>query len=390
MPAVARLDTVIKYLVLAFAAVMGFSRGGIHTVVWLLIVAAAIRFCLRPFPIPLDKDLKRAMLLFFGALALATLFSSDIAASLRFLGLTIVKILPFFIVLAFVKERKVAEQATIMMAGSILIGAAIVICQGLNGKFRVGGTLGVMDFAGIVGLLVPVLLVKAFEEKTGRALQILFVMAAVAAMVAMMFNGTRAVWITVVVSCVLYAAVSLIVNGRRGRWATLTVCVMLAATAFTFATSADLNKRLQSIADTKVKSNHERLIMWQSAAETFLDNWLMGVGPATLPTVALSPEEEVRLRHNPTYGHVHNNLLQILSESGIGGGVAYLFLFYTIIKTAIKKMQQAVTQSWALIASLCTVDFLIHGIFDYTFNIPTIMYGYWFILGLAYVNLSPE
>lgn len=390
MLTVARVDTAIKYLVLAFAAVMGFSRGGIHTVVWLLIVAAAIRFCWRPFPIPMDKDLKRAMLLFFGALAVATPFSGDIAASLKFLGLTVVKILPFLIVMAFIKERKVAEQATALMAGSMLIGATIVIWQGLNGKFRVGGTLGVMDFAGIVGLLVPVLLVKAFEENKNRAVQLLYFIAAGAAIVAMMFNGTRAVWITVAVSCVLYATISLIVNGRRGRRAAMTVCAILAIVALIFATSADLNKRLQSITDTKVKSNHERLIMWQYAVETFRDNWLVGVGPATLPTVPLSPEEEVRLRQDPTYGHVHNNLLQIAAESGAIGGLGYLFLFFTIMKTAAGKMRQEEKRSWALITLLCTTDFLIHGVFDYTFSIPTIMYGYWFILGLAYVNLSPE
>lgn len=390
MPTVAWMDTAIKYLVLAFAAVMGFSRGGIHTVVWLLIVAAAIRFCWRPFPVTLDKDLKRAMLLFFGALALAALFSGDIATSLKFLGLTIVKILPFFIIVAFIKERKVAEQATVLMAGSMLIGAAIAIWQGLHGMYRVGGTLGTMDFAGIVGLLVPVMLVKAFEEKTGQALRVLYLGAAATAMAAMMFNGTRAVWITIAVSCVLYAIVNLIVNGRRGRRAAMAVCAMLAAAALIFATSADLSTRLQSITDTKVKSNRERLIMWQYAAETFSENWLLGVGPATLPTVPLSPEDEIKLRQNPTYGHVHNNLLQLAAESGTIGGLGYLTIFFTILKTAAGKLRQEEKRSWALIALLCTTDFLIHGVFDYTFNIPTIMYSYWLILGLAYVNLSPE
>lgn len=390
MPAIARLDTVIKYLVLAFAAVMGFSRGGIHTVVWLLILATAARFCWQPFPVPLDKDLKRALLIFFGAMAVASLFSGDIAASLKFLGLSVVKILPFFIVVAIVKDQKVVEQATVLMAGSMLIGAAIAIWQGLHGMHRVGGTLGVMDFAGIAGLLVPLLLVKGFDETTGRTVRMLFIAAAAAAMAAMMFNGTRAVWVTVAISCVLYATISLIVNGRKARRAAMTVCAMLVAVALIFATSADLNKRLQSITDTQVKSNRERLIMWQYAIDTIRDNWLVGVGPATLPTLPLSPEEEVRLRQNPTYGHVHNNLLQITAESGAIGGLGYLLMLFAVIKTAAGKLRQEEKRSWAMIVLLCTTDFAIHGVFDYTFNIPTIMYSYWFILGLAYVSLSQE
>ncbi|MDT8903828.1 O-antigen ligase family protein [Anaeroselena agilis] len=390
MPAVDRLDTAIKYLVLAFAAVMGFSRGGIHTVAWLLIVTAVLRFCWRPFPVPLDKELKRALLLFFGALTIASLFSGDIAASVKFLGLSVVKILPFFIVIAVVKEQNVVEQATVLMAGSMLVGAAIATWQGLHGMHRVGGTLGTMDFAGIVGLLVPVLLVKGFEETTGKKVRILYIIAAAVAMTAMMFNGTRAVWVTLAVTCILFVTISLIINWRKNRQAAVMVCALLLIIVLAFINTPSLNHRLHTITDTKFKSNHERILMWRYAIDVFTDHWLLGVGPATLPTLPLSPEEEVRLRQNPTYGHVHNNLLQIAAESGIAGGLAYLFLFYTILKTTVRKMRQAATQSWAMIAFLCTTDYLIHGMFDYTFNIPTIMYSFWLIIGLAYVSMSQE
>ncbi len=390
MPAIARLDMIIKYLVLAFAAVMGFSRGGIHTVAWLLIVASAIRFCWRPFPVPLDKDLKRALIFFFGAIAFATLFSGDFAASLGFLCMSVVKVLPFFIIVTFIKERKVAEQVTILMAVSILIGAAIVIWQGLHDPGRIKGTLGVMDFAGIVGLLVPVLLVKSFEENTVIPKRILFFTAAGAAMVAMMFNGTRAVWVTLVVTCVLFLIVNLIIDWRKNRQAIIMVCVVLVAVALIFVNTPSLNTRLHTITDTKFKSNHERLLMWQYAFDTFKDHQLLGVGPATLPTLALSPEEADKLREKPTYGHVHNNLLQLAAESGIGGGLAYLLLFFSILKKAVLHMRQAATQSWAIITFLCTTDFLLHGLFDYTLNIPTIMYSYWFIAGLAYAHFQIE
>ncbi len=390
MPAVARLDTVIKYLVLAFAAVMGFSRGGIHTVVWLLIVAAAIRFCLRPFPIPLDKDLKRAMLLFFGALALATLFSSDIAASLKFLGLSVVKILPFFIVVAFIKERKVAEQATILMAGSILIGAAIVIWQGLHDPGRIKGTLGVMDFAGIVGMLVPVLLIKGFEETVGKFARPLFLVAAFMSMVAMIFNGTKAGWVTVFVACVFYLIINLLLNRKKSFRAAALICVMLLIISLIFASSPRLMTRLYTVVDPTYGSNHDRIVMWQYAINVFKDNWIVGVGPATLPELPLSPQHALELQKNPKSGHVHNNLLQIGAESGIGGVLGYISIFGVILINAFRNLRQLKKKSWAMISLLCTTSFLIHGLFDYTFNIPTIMYGYWFILGLAYINLSPE
>lgn len=389
MPAITRLDAIIKYLVLAFAAVMGFTRGGIHTVVWLLTVAAIVRYAWRPFPILPDKNLQRAVLVFFAALLLAAAFSGDKAASLKFIGLTAVKFLPLVIVVAFVRERKLCEQATLLMAGSMLLGSAIVIWQGLHGVGRVNGLRGVMDFAGIVGLMIPMLLVKGLEENTASTKRLLFLTAAAAAMAAMMFNGTRAVWVTVVVTCVLYVIISLIINGKKSIKVTSIVCAMLLIIALTFACTPSLNARLHTITDTSFRSNRERIVMWQYAVNVFKDHTLLGVGPATLPALAMSPAEEEKRKYKP-YGHVHNNVLQLAAESGIIGGLAYFFLFFTILKNAAVKMRQVATRSWALIAFLCTTDFLLHGMFDYILGIPTIMYSYWLIIGLAYVNFSTE
>lgn len=386
MLTIARLDTAIKYLVLAFAAVMGFSRGGIHTGFWLLLLVTVIRYCWQPFPLTVDRDLRRAMLIFFGALALSTAFSGDPATSLKFFGLSAVKVLPVFIVMAVVKEREITERATMLMAGSVLIGAGIAYWQVLHGATRgtVKSTLGIMDFGGIIGLLVPLLLVKGLEDNVGKKARLLYFASAAAALVALAFNGTRAVWVAVLVTMVLYVLINLILNWRKGWRAAIIACAMLLVVTVIFADNQYVNYRLHTITDTDFASNHRRLEMWHYAVEVFKDHPMLGVGLGTMPGLLFSPAKVYVTQQ--AYGHVHNNFLQMLAENGLVGGLAYIFLFAVILINAVRLMRRVETRSWAIIAFLCTVDFLIHGMFDYTLLIPTIAYSYWFILGLAYVN----
>lgn len=389
MKATTCLETGITFLILAFAAVMGFSRGGIHTAIWLLFLTATIRYFRQPFPIVVEKDIRRAMLIFFGALGLSTLFSSDIVASLKFLGISFIRILPFFVVLAYVKEQKKSERAIPLMAGSMLIGASIAIWQGLNGMWRAKSTLGVMDFAGIIGLIVPVLLVKGLAHNTGKLSRILYISAALAALVALLFNNTRAVWVSLAITCTIFILINIIMYGRRNLRVTLFLIAVLAAVSLLVLSFQYFEMRFLTLF-AETKSNRERIQMWTYGWEIFKSHPLLGVGLATLPTLPLTPEQALELKANPAYGHVHNNFLQIMAENGIIGLAAWCILFFSILKTAVGKLKSPVVGEWATIALLCTIEFLLHGLFDYTFTISTIMYAYWFILGLAYANYATD
>jgi O-antigen ligase len=289
----------------------------------------------------------------------------------------------------FVKERKLTEYAVLLMGLSVSIGSAIALWQAFCGMIRVKSGLGMMDFAGIVGLIVPVLIVKSFDESIDRWKRNLFLFSAVLAMFALLFNQTRAVWVAILINCIIFVLLNIIYNTRKSRQAASTILVILAAISLFIATHQFTVDRVNSLTDMKFRSNHERIYMWNYAANVFLDHWDRGVGLAMLPSFAFSytPEGSANVQITSTRsGHMHNNFLQLLAENGILGGIAYVLLFLRILKTAINHMNKAETRSWAMIAFLCTFEFLIHGMFDYTFSIGTIMFSYWFILGLSYVN----
>jgi O-antigen ligase len=267
------------------------------------------------------------------------------------------------------------------MSASLLIGSTIALWQAAQGQPRVKSTLGTMDFAGAIGLIVPVLLVKSFDREASPWIRCLSVVSLVAALIALVFNGTRAVWVAVVVSFLLFAFLNLLVNWRKGGKVAVVTIAILAAVVLLALSSATFTDRIRG-STLQSKSIHSRLVAWEYAWHEFQDHWFLGRGLATLPTFSETAERGPDGRK--PYGHVHNNILQMLAENGLVGGLAFIFLFFSIITTAFRRLKEPATRNWATIALLCTVDFLVHGMFDYTFTIATIMYSYWFILGLAY------
>jgi Lipid A core - O-antigen ligase and related enzymes len=149
--------------------------------------------------------------------------------------------------------------------------------------------------------------------------------------------------------------------------------------------SPQVTERFNTLFDMNYANNAQRVILWKYGWGLFLDHPVMGTGLATLPTPPffISPEEAASGK--PIYGHVHNNFLQMLAENGIIGFGGFVFLFGTIIYTGWTRRGGA-GRAWGLTAAVCTSEFLIHGLFDYTLNIPTVVYSYWFIMGFVYVK----
>lgn len=382
MFSVQKLDLLIRYFLFAYALVLGFSRGGINTVIIILSILVAVRFFVKPFKVTLEPALKRAFLVLAAAFALSTVFSSDFTASFIFLAKTVFRFLPLFYVVAFIKEKKLIEKMALMMAGSILLGSLVGIWQGLQGIERVKSFLGIMDFAGILGLLIPFLLVHGFEwpAGTGRRLNYLFLGIMLVAFIALVFNGTRAVLVSAFISLALYLAL----NAANNKKVLLFIMGISAALSGLVYNNAKLWTRLTTIFDPAVStSNIKRVIMWEYGWKTFLNHPVLGVGLATLPTAVFPWEPPPQTM---TYGHIHNNFLQVLAENGVIGFAAFCFLFGTILLTAWRRMKVPETKRWATVAFLCTCSFLVHGLFDYTFTLATIMYSYWFILGLCYAD----
>lgn len=386
MISVKTLDTAINYLLLLYAMVAGISRGGVYTTILLLSAVAIIRYIKEPFPLNIDKDITLGMKVIVSALVLSTIFSSHFLMSLKSLVIIIFKIIPFFIAAIFIKNNKTIDKIVLFMAVSLLCGSLVCIWQGLHGMERAKSFLGIMDFAGVIGLIFPVLIVYSFEYKSESMWKnYLFKLTSVVAIIALLFNGTRSIWISTILCSIIYVFIS---GGYRNKRLLVSIAVGVTLIFAIGFMNHNFTQRAESIANTTTDvANIKRINMWHYAIDVFKEHPFIGTGLGALP--AFTGNFMIREESKPIWDvakgdHIHNTFLQILAENGIVGLSAFLFFLYSAIKSMWRKMYHNNIRIWAQIALLCTIDFIIHGMFDYVITINVVMYTYWFLLGMSY------
>lgn len=124
------------------------------------------------------------------------------------------------------------------------------------------------------------------------------------------------------------------------------------------------------------KSFEVRCQYWQAAGGMVRDYLGLGVGPAAFGSLyahyQLPSAEETRM--------AHNNFLQVASELGIIGGVAFLLIWLVPLIKGLKKFQfSSPIERGALFASLA---FVLHGLVDFDLYEPALAMNAWAFLAL--------
>ena len=99
-----------------------------------------------------------------------------------------------------------------------------------------------------------------------------------------------------------------------------------------------LTGRMESAYDKTRAGNYQRPYVYQSAYEMFANNLVLGVGIGHFREYYpdyLDPEAPNQSR---VYNHTHNIFLQFMSELGLAGLLAFLYLIIMIVKTVYKAL----------------------------------------------------
>lgn len=383
------LDNAMVFLVYTFALALLTSRAGINTAVITSGLLFIIIFLKQPFYIRTVSAVQKAIAGFFLTMLFLCMFSQDIAASFKGVAYWLYAFLPFYCTLYALRKQNVADKASILIALSAFVGASVTIWQGMHGMIRARGLLGIMDLAGILGLVIPFLLVQTFEFPTrSKYVQWLFGISFLLAVFALLYNGTRGVWISTALTIGAYVIFNILKDKRLLRGSVICGLIFIAF----LATHPTIIQRAATVLDTDINaSNIQRIQMWQYAWNTFSQHPIAGVGFKTLHSISFTPDNKLILEDYSHVGggHVHNTFLQLLAESGIIGFSAFSGLFGMVLYVAWRKANEVASRRWGWITLLCTSHLLIHGLFDYTFSASTELHAYWFIMGLAFANLGP-
>lgn len=378
------IDRLLWYSLVLFSLVCGVYRSGFYISVSLIILLGLLRLAMtRQFYLS-EKKIRQGSVVLLASVFLSILFSNNILLSAQMSALLLLSFVPLVAVAEVGKGSGRAERCFLLMAVSLALGSVVAVWQGTHGEVRVKSLLGMMNFAGALGLLFPILLVQAIEYSRERWQKIVYVLALAMSLPGAYYNGTRAIWITMTVTLVLYMIARRNVYKKVVRGILAGILVL----SFWGAGNPYVVDKVQSMVDVSVnESNLGRINLWHYSLSIFEQNPIVGTGYGALP--AFSGEiykfnEELQMNLAVNRGdHVHNNMLQLLAETGIIGGCAYAFFAYAVLGHFWKRFN-AEGSRFDLIGLLVSVDFFMHGMLDYTLApLKTTVLLFMVILGLA-------
>jgi len=200
---------------------------------------------------------------------------------------------------------------------------------------RPGSTFGNPNFlAGYLGIMLPVSLSMYLHT-----LNFLHLLATLTIFSSLLFTETRGAWIACIVSLVIFFVLAINITKKLKKhliyiFIFLGICLLM---GFPFVVSRV--KNFFNIDDPSVK---ERIFKWVTAYEIFKHKPFLGTGLGNLKVHYAIYQAKVRKNINiPLRGtsesNVHNDYLQLLSETGILGITSYVGIFVLFFFSFIQK-----------------------------------------------------
>ncbi len=380
-----RLEQWIFNLLCAFSLFCSLSNGLTNVALGLICPLFLYRLYLGPVDwrsvIRIDRGIFACIGAFIAVAFLATLGSPEFAkGAMIFLNYNIYRMLPFAITLLWVRDKKRLWLLVSLFLLSVFVNNLITIGQGLWAADTMGrrfhGVISPMAQAGLLSAVIPVLFLATVRRAGGRFFPLIPVML-LAAVAALLFNGTRGAWLAVAVTTPVTLA--FVVKDRKRYFAGILTALLLGTVIF--AAVPSFRARLATLGQANFQSNSERVLMWKSAWHMFEDHPLLGIGVGhyskAYKTEYILPEAKERRQ-----GHAHSNVMQMLAERGALGFLTFIamwgyFMFFGI-SGWLRTRQTAYLVFFAIVLGV-----MLQGLTEYNLGTVVVSKCYWFSLAIA-------
>lgn len=374
-------QALIRYSLLGYAVSSCIWFSGTRHFLFLALLGALIKI-IRDKNIPrfTEPRLLKAVVIFFGVLILSTAFSPDLLLSLKKAGAHVECMLPMFLIILFIRDTRTLSLFLLAMLFSLFIADGMAIWQGIHGDERAAAFAShYMIFAGYLVQVFGVLLalLASSETKFSQYRGLIKILLGLT-LAALLFNGTRGVWIAVTIIGIVFSFQR---TASKKKWligclfAVLCLSMMLVALPHFY-------DRVMTLTDKSFESNSERLLLWHSAWQMFVDHPLLGIGVGNFP-VAYATHYISPLAVERGLGHAHNTYLHILAEMGITGLLSFLYLYYVLLASSYQNYK-AHHSTYSLVLILATAGLLLQGMTEYNFGNPPVIRMYWFLAGIGF------
>ncbi len=350
-------------------------RTGAYIVSGITVIAGLIYWIKNSSKIvQIPKNFKLITIFYLACVILAILFSNSykIGFSYFITDYSIILFLPFVVWPSF--NERIAHHMIWLFAFSLLLSSMIMIYQGYGNivNLRPNGFIGHMNYAGATAILVPAILVYLHGNAyTEPKIKFIGYLIAAMAVIGSVYNGTRAIFVDLVVVGFVYALLfwKPTLKQAIAVGATVGILLLTVGTIKSGERIKDFNPNTMSIVT--------RLQMWEIGFETWKNNPILGVGVGQCPTIDFvqGPKGEwhtnlVEKKAWNDRAHLHNLVIQTITETGLVGLAGMLtywgYILMVFLKHTIKNRNL-----FARVGFCGVLGFLCHSMTDYVYGITS-------------------
>jgi O-antigen ligase len=322
---------------------------------------------------------------------LVTTFTSEVPlVSLKYLVARLWFVIPFYFVgIILFKQLGNVKRFSWLYVISLIIVVVYTVANHAKYGFNEETGHWVMTpfyndhtaYGAALAFFIPVMLGFSLDSHYKKSIRYIAFAFFVVLFVAIILSYSRAAWISVIASFMVYAAVML---RLKFKWIALTTTVLIVM-FFSFQhqilevlerneqdSSTDMIEHVQSIYNISSNaSNLERINRWQAAIRMFEERPFLGWGPGTYQFVYApfqrSKEKTIISTNAGDLGNSHNEYLGPLSEQGVLGLVGVLLIMIFSVYTALKVHKFAIDKEvrlLSLITLLALVTYFTHGMLN--------------------------
>ena len=242
-----------------------------------------------------------------------------------------------------------------------------------------------MSTAGSLSIGTVLLLLFGIKAETKRKRCICWGMFVIA-IIALLYTETRGAWIAVAVTAIsscFFAAHSI----KKCLIAFAVTAVLLAGV---ISLSPSLQERMATFTNQDYQSNAERIRIWTSSWNMFLDHPVLGVGMGQYEheyqTKYILPSAKER-----GLGHAHSNIMQMLGERGIVGCIAFLGMWGYLTWFSLRGWWERKELAYLVFFAMLT-GMMLQGLTEYNMGNSVVTKLFWFSLAICmqWIRLSRE
>lgn len=347
------------YVLLAFAFFLGISDAAANFILILGIIYVFIRALRVPIKMSCPKGLIISLVVFCSSIAISGIWSSNSAESSRAGFALILNVLPMFLPLLLLSDKKQVSWPILALGCSVLLNSAYAFYQ-IVMKLPITGYTNNVDFLAtslLIGIAIIVTTFDKFDFSSSQRKGLLAI--SILSIMVLLLIGDIGTLVGLTIVGLLYSLFNF--QEKIKVLSSLVIAVLSGSMAFlNLGTKFNLS---------------QKFILWDEAIKIFNDNKIMGIGHSQFNVII----------DGLNYTNAESNIFNFLVEGGIIGLVGFAVLFGYILFYFGKKYFQDKTYLLSSTVLITTFAIIVEGLFKYNVYEPIVMRQYWFLLGVIIV-----